>query len=77
MTENAIPDGATADTMSVGRDYRSSLSTRYEYVIYCGQGVLTRQGGFTSSSAAKRAGVKRAREINEASPQHRFAMGAN
>ena len=48
----------TAITMSVGRDYRTT--TKYEFVIFQGEMVIHREGYFSSSTAAKRAGIKAA-----------------
>lgn len=50
-------------TMSVGRDYRTSL-IRYEYVIYLGEEIFARAGSFKTSTAAKRAGLKVARQLS-------------
>ena len=48
-------------TMSVGRDYRTS--TKFEYVIFEDEEVVARKGFFTSSTQAKRAGIKAAEAI--------------
>lgn len=55
-------------SMSVGRDYRSN--SNYEYVIYGGkrnadgdQQIVARKGFFATYSAAKRAGLKIATEL--------------
>ena len=48
-------------TMSVGRDYRSS--SRYEYVIFAGENVVQREGFFSISTQAKRAGLKAAESL--------------
>jgi hypothetical protein len=48
-------------SMSVGRDYRTN--SRYEYVIFEDEEVVTREGYFTSSTQAKRAGYKAAEKI--------------
>lgn len=45
-------------TMSVGRDYNSN--SKYEYVIYSGENVVARKGFFTTSTQAKRAGLRAA-----------------
>jgi hypothetical protein len=49
-------------SMSVGRDYRA-CTNKYEYVIFEGEEVVARQGFFTTSTQAKRAGFKKAEEI--------------
>lgn len=54
-------------TMSVGRDYRTT--TKYEFVVFQGELVIHREGYFSSSSAAKRAGLKAAQRFIEAEPQ--------
>lgn len=54
-----------AMTMSVGRDYRTS--TRYEYVIFADEKVLAREGFYTTYAAARRAGHKKANELQKAS----------
>ncbi len=48
-------------SMTVGRDYRTN--SKYEYVIFEGEEVVARLGFFTYSTAAKRAGQKKAAEI--------------
>jgi hypothetical protein len=48
-------------SMSVGRDYRTN--SRYEYVIFENEEVVTREGYFTTSTQAKRAGAKAAEAI--------------
>jgi hypothetical protein len=48
-------------SMCVGRDYR--ISSKYEYVIFEGEEVVTRQGFFSTSTQAKRAGWKAVEEI--------------
>lgn len=55
----------TDDTYSIswGRDYTSPLHGRYEYCIYLGEKLVARMGGFTSSSTAKRAGLKAAQDL--------------
>ena len=50
--------------LSVGRDYRSA--TRYEFVVYRGEDIIARDGGFKTSTQAKRAGVKAAQPHLEA-----------
>ena len=47
-------------SVSTGRDYNTT--TRYEYVVFDGENVVARKGYFTSSTAAKRAGVKAAQD---------------
>ena len=47
-------------SLSVGRDYAAGYSNSYEFVIFKGDRVLARQGGFKSSATAKRNGVKAA-----------------
>ena len=58
-------------SMSVGRDYRTNSA--YEYVIYGGerdadgdQQIVARKGFFATYSAAKRAGLKAAAQIDSA-----------
>ncbi|HUN01052.1 MAG TPA: hypothetical protein PLI96_11295 [Halothiobacillus sp.] len=48
-------------SMSVGRDY--NLYGAYEYCIYQGEKIIARKGFFKSYSAAKRAGLKAAAEL--------------
>jgi hypothetical protein len=48
-------------SMSVGRDYRTN--SQYEYVIFENEQVVTREGFFKTSTAAKRAGYKAAEAI--------------
>ena len=48
-------------TMSVGRDYRTG--SKYEYVIFDNEEVVARQGFFTTSTQAKRAGLKAAQAL--------------
>lgn len=50
-------------SMSWGRDYASPLHGRYEYVIFRGEEVALREGGFKSSASAKRAGIKAAQSL--------------
>jgi hypothetical protein len=45
-------------SMSVGRDYRTN--SKYEYVIFEGEKVVQREGYYTTSTQAKRAGLKAA-----------------
>ena len=52
-------------TMSCGRQTSSQL-IRYEYVLFAAdETVVTRQGGFLTNAAAKRAGQRRAAELQE------------
>lgn len=44
--------------ISAGRDY--TTYSKYEYVVFDGEKVVTRKGGFSNNTAAKRAGVKAA-----------------
>jgi hypothetical protein len=48
-------------SMTVGRDYRTN--SKYEFVIFEGEEVVTRKGYFTTSTQAKRAGAKAAEAI--------------
>lgn len=48
-------------TMSVGRDYRTN--SKYEYVIYKDEEIVAREGYFTTSTQAKRAGLKAAARL--------------
>jgi len=45
-------------TISWGRDYRTA--TKYEFCLFEGELLVHREGYFSSSSAAKRAGLKAA-----------------
>lgn len=47
-------------TLSVGRDYR--LPSGYEYVLFRGEDVIARAGGFRTASKARREGIKFAHE---------------
>jgi hypothetical protein len=47
--------------MVIGRDYRTG--SKYEFVIYENEEIVTREGFFPSSTQAKRAGQKAAAEI--------------
>lgn len=49
--------------LSVGRDYAAGYSNSYEYVIFDGESVIARKGGFRNAAAARRAGIKAAQEI--------------
>ncbi len=56
----------TKDTLSLVacRDYSvGALASDYEYVIYRGEEIVARKGGFKSSTAAKRAGLKAAQTL--------------
>ncbi len=48
-------------SMSIGRDYRSNSA--YEYVIYGDEQIVARQGFFSNYAAAKRAGLKAAKQL--------------
>jgi hypothetical protein len=48
-------------TMTVGRDYRTS--SKYEFVIFRDEEVAERKGFFTTSTQAKRAGLKVAQAL--------------
>lgn len=50
--------------LSVGRDYR--VHGKYEFVVYRGEDIVARKGMFTSSSQAKRAGLKAAQAFQSA-----------
>ena len=53
-----------AITMSVGRDYSvGALASWYEFIVYRGEDIAARRGGFTSYGAAKRAGLKAAQSL--------------
>lgn len=47
-------------TLSVGRDYAAGYSNSYEFVIFSGDKVIARQGGFKSAATARRNGIKKA-----------------
>lgn len=47
-------------TMSAGRDY--TTYNKYEYCVFDDEKLVLRKGGFSSNTAAKRAGVKAAQE---------------
>lgn len=51
--------------MSWGRDYRTA--TKYEFVLFQGELVIHREGYYSSSSAAKRAGIKAEAKFQEPS----------
>lgn len=53
MTEATI-------TLSVGRDYAAGYSNSYEFVLFRGEAVIARKGGFKSAAAARRNGIKAA-----------------
>lgn len=42
--------------MSVGRDYRTN--SRYQYLIFKDEEVIARKGFYTTSTQAKREGIK-------------------
>jgi hypothetical protein len=45
-------------SISAGRDY--STYNKYEFVVFDGENIVARKGGFASNSAAKKAGIKAA-----------------
>ena len=47
-------------TMAAGRDYNTY--NKYEFVVYDGENIVARKGGFSSSAAAKKAGIKAAND---------------
>ena len=47
-------------TMSAGRDYNTY--NKYEFVVFDDENVVARKGGFSNNAAAKRAGMKAAKE---------------
>jgi len=49
--------------ISVGRDYAAGYSSSYEYVIFDGDSVVARKGGFKSAATARRNGIKAALAI--------------
>lgn len=49
-----------AITISVGRDYAAGYSNSYEYVIFQGENVIARKGGFKSAATARRNALKAA-----------------
>ena len=52
-------------SMSVGRDYAAGYSHSYEYVIYAGERIAARKGGFKTAATARRHGLKRAEELSQ------------
>ena len=48
-------------TMSVGRDYAAGYSNSYEYVIFNGETVIARKGGFKSAATARRHALRQHR----------------
>jgi hypothetical protein len=48
-------------SISTGRDY--TTYSKYEYVVFADERVVARKGGFSNSSAAKRAGIKAAQSF--------------
>jgi len=62
MTKQAEP---AAVTVSWGRDYRTSLHNRYEYCVFEGESIVLREGSYSSSAAAKRAGIRAAQAFAE------------
>lgn len=50
-------------TLSVGRDYAAGYSASYEFVVFSGEKVVVRKGGFKSAATARRNGIKAAQEI--------------
>lgn len=49
--------------LSVGRDY--STSSKYEFVIFYGDEIVLRKGGFKTAAAARRAGLAAAKTTKE------------
>lgn len=49
-------------TISVGRD--SNTSTRFEFCLFAGDRLVAREGGFKSTAAARRAGLKAAQAVS-------------
>lgn len=49
-------------TLSVGRD--NATSTRFEFCLFAGDRLVAREGGFKSSAAARRAGIKAAQAVS-------------
>jgi hypothetical protein len=47
-------------TLSIGRDYAAGYSSRYEYVLFRGETIIARKGGFKSAATARRNGIKAA-----------------
>jgi hypothetical protein len=47
-------------SISAGRDYNTY--NKYEFVVFDGEEVITRKGGFSSNAAAKKAGLKAAND---------------
>jgi hypothetical protein len=49
--------------MSVGRDYNTA--SRHEYCIFDNEEIVAREGGFSRSNAARAAGLRKARALQE------------
>ena len=64
MTNAATKNAEAPRTMSVGRDYNTY--DRYEFVIFEGEEVLLRDGGFKSAATARRAGIRANDALNNA-----------
>lgn len=47
--------------MSVGRDYNTA--SRYEFCIFLDEQIVAREGGFARSDAARRAGFRKAAQL--------------
>lgn len=47
-------------TISAGRDYNTY--NKYEFCVFDSEVIVARKGGFSSNAAAKRAGLKAAKE---------------
>ena len=54
-------------SMVVARDYRTA--SKYEFVVYCDEEIVAREGFFRTSSQAKRAGAKAAQAVIANDPQ--------
>ena len=50
-------------TLSVGRDYAAGYSASYEYVLFADEKIVARKGGFKSAAAARRNGIRAAKEM--------------
>ena len=61
---NAASKGRDTLSVSWGRDYRRH-GRFYEYCIFCDDELIARKGNFTSTTAARKAGIVAANAIME------------
>jgi hypothetical protein len=50
-------------SLSIGRDYAAGYSKHYEFVVFLGDTIAVRKGGFRSAATARRNGIKAAAEL--------------